>query len=72
MVVHYPQVPAFEYPLAIGLVELEEGTRVVANLQGLEPKDLRVGMAVRAEFVDYDDELSLPVFVPDGARGGGV
>ncbi len=72
VVVHYPQVPAFEYPLAIGLVELEEGTRVVANLQGLEPKDLRVGMAVRAEFVDYDDELSLPVFVPDGARDGGV
>ena len=27
VVVHYPQVPAFEYPLAIGLVELEEGTR---------------------------------------------
>ncbi len=33
---HYPQVPAFEYPLPIGLIELEEGTRVVANLEGIE------------------------------------
>ena len=72
VVVHYPQVPAFEYPLPIGLVELEEGTRVVANLGGVEPDAIEVGMALRAEFVDYDDELSLPVFVPaDGARDGG-
>ncbi len=27
VVVHYPQVPAFEYPLPIGLILLEEGTR---------------------------------------------
>ena len=71
VVVHYPQVPAFEYPLPIGLVELEEGTRVVANLQGVEPADVKVGMPVRAEFVDCDEELSLPVFVPDRARDGG-
>ncbi len=66
VVVHYPQVPSFEYPLPIGLVELEEGTRVVANLGEVEPEDIAIGMAVRAEFVDYDEELSLPVFVPAG------
>ena len=71
VVVHYPQVPAFEYPLPIGLVELEEGTRVVANLQGVEPTEVRIGMPVRAEFIDSDEELSLPVFVPDGRRDGG-
>jgi uncharacterized OB-fold protein/acyl dehydratase len=71
VVVHYPQVAAFEYPLPIGLVELEEGTRVVANLGGVAPADITVGMALRAEFVDHDDELSLPLFVPAGAGGGG-
>jgi uncharacterized OB-fold protein len=70
VVVHYPQVPAFEYPLPIGLVELEEGTRLVANLGVEAPEDIAVGMALRAEFVDYDDELTLPVFVPVGADGG--
>ncbi len=65
VVVHYPQIASFEYPLPIGLVELEEGTRVVANLAGVESEEIVVGMAVRAEFVDCDDELSLPVFVPE-------
>jgi uncharacterized OB-fold protein len=67
VVVHYPQVASFEYPLPIGLIELEEGTRVVANLGDMEPDAIAVGMAVRAEFVDFDEELSLPVFVPAGA-----
>jgi uncharacterized protein len=74
VVVHYPQVPSFEYPLAIGLIELDEGTRVVANLGGVERDAIAIGMSVEAEFVDYDDDLSLPVFVPAGSaasREGG-
>jgi uncharacterized OB-fold protein len=66
VVVHYPQVPSFDYPLPIGLVELEEGTRVVANLEGMALDDVQIGMALEARFVDFDDELSLPVFVPAG------
>jgi uncharacterized OB-fold protein/acyl dehydratase len=71
VVVHYPQVASFDYPLPIGLIELEEGTRVVANLANLEsiaPDDLKIGLPVQATFVDFDDELSLPVFEP--ALGG--
>jgi uncharacterized OB-fold protein/acyl dehydratase len=71
VVVHYPQVPAFDYPLAIGLVELEEGTRLVANLDGLDPSAWEVGMAVEVAFVDHDPELTLPVFRPAGHRAGG-
>jgi uncharacterized OB-fold protein len=70
VVVHYPQVPSFEYPLPIGLIELEEGTRVVANLGSVEREDITIGMPLRAEFVDFDEELSLPVFVPAGAAAG--
>jgi uncharacterized OB-fold protein len=64
VVVHYPQVPAFEYPLPIGLIELEEGTRVVANLDGMQRNQIQIGMAVEATFVDFDEDLCLPVFVP--------
>ena len=70
VVVHYPQVPAFEYPLPIGLVELAEGTRVVANIGGVAPDRIEVGMELRAEFVDCDEELSLPLFVPTGSGAG--
>ena len=69
VVVHYPQVPSFEYPLPIGLIELEEGTRLVANLDGMEPDAISIGMPLRARFVDFDEELSLPVFVPAGPDG---
>ena len=61
VVVHYPQVPAFDYPLPIALVELEEGTRLVANVD-LPPEELRIGMPLVAGFADFDEELSLPVF----------
>jgi hypothetical protein len=71
VVVHYPQVAAFDYPLPVGLVELEEGTRVVANIDGIAPDELRIGLELRATFVDYDEELSLPVFVPAAPAGNG-
>jgi uncharacterized OB-fold protein len=66
VVVHYPQVPSFEYPLPIGLIELEEGTRLVANLEGIDHDAIEIGMVLQAEFVDLDEELSLPVFVAAG------
>jgi uncharacterized protein len=65
---HYPQVPAFDYPLAVGLIELEEGTRLVANVVGVEPADIRVGMPVEVEWVDHDPDLSLPAFKPRQER----
>jgi uncharacterized OB-fold protein/acyl dehydratase len=61
---HYPQVAAFDYPLAVGLIELEEGTRLVANVVGVDPGDIRVGMPVEVEWVDHDPDLSLPAFKP--------
>ena len=61
VVVHYPKVPSFDYPLPIGLVALEEGTRLVADL-AIDPAELRIGMPVEAELVSFDDELTLPVF----------
>ena len=64
VVVHYPQVPSFDYPLPIGLIELEEGTRLVADLVGIEPDAVKVGMPVEVEWQDHDEDLSLPAFRP--------
>ncbi|MGH9081690.1 MAG: bifunctional MaoC family dehydratase N-terminal/OB-fold nucleic acid binding domain-containing protein [Acidimicrobiales bacterium] len=61
---HYPQVPAFDYPLVVALVELEEGTRLVTNVAGMTPDQVSIGMPVVAGFEDFDDELTLPVFRP--------
>ena len=61
---HYPQVPAFDYPLVVALVELEEGTRLIANVSGITPETAAIGTAVEVGFEDFDDDLSLPVFHP--------
>jgi len=67
VVSHYPQVPAFDYPLAIGLIELEEGTRLVSNVIDVDPAEVHVGMPVEVVFeaVD-DDDWTLPLFRPSG------
>ena len=61
---HYPQVPAFDYPLVVALIELEEGTRLIANVSDITPESAVIGMAVEVGFEDCDDDLSLPVFHP--------
>jgi len=61
---HHPKVPAFDYPLLVALIALEEGPRLVSNLIGVDPADVTVGMPVEVDFVEYDPELTLPVFRP--------
>lgn len=72
VVVHHPQVPAFDYPLAIGLVELDEGTRLVADLAAPEGFAWQIGTAVQASMETFDEELTLPVFHPLGGPGDGA
>ncbi len=67
VVVHHPQVGGFDYPLPIAVVELEEGTRLVADLIGIDPAEVRIGMPVVAEMVAVDDELTIPMFRPAAA-----
>lgn len=60
---HYPQVPAFDYPLPIALVELEEGTRLVAQLVDVSLEDIAIGMAVEVTWIE-DGDLTVPAFRP--------
>ncbi|WP_342786968.1 bifunctional MaoC family dehydratase N-terminal/OB-fold nucleic acid binding domain-containing protein [Streptomyces tailanensis] len=62
VVMHHPPFPAFEPPYAVGLVELAEGVRIVSDVVGVPYDKVRIGMAVRLEFIRYDAELVLPVF----------
>ena len=59
---HHPQVPGFEPPYAVVLVELEEGTRLVSNLVGVDPSEVTIGMPVEVTFERIDDDLTLPLF----------
>jgi uncharacterized OB-fold protein/acyl dehydratase len=64
VVVHHPQVPAFDYPLAIGLVELDEGVRVLADIVGCTRDQIEIGMPMEVAFVDVDADITLPAWRP--------
>jgi uncharacterized OB-fold protein len=49
---HYPQANGFRYPVLVGLVELDEGTRLVSNIVGCARDDLRVGMPLELCWLD--------------------
>jgi uncharacterized protein len=55
-VVHRPGHPAWaaEVPYALAIVELEEGPRLIANIVGCHPRDVRVGMPVSVVFEQRD------------------
>ena len=61
---HHPRHPAFSYPVVAVLVDLEEGARVLSNLVGVEPADVRIGMEVQVTFAATADEAVVPVFEP--------
>jgi uncharacterized OB-fold protein len=62
VVMHYPPIPAFDYPNPVALIELEEGVRVVSNVVGVAREELAIGLPVAAEFVAFDDDLTLHQF----------
>lgn len=64
VVVHYPPVPGYDLPLAVALVDLEEGTRLVANVAGCKPSEVRIGMRVECRIEKVDEKTTLPVFHP--------
>ena len=49
---HYPQANGFRYPVLGGLVELEEGVRVVSNIVSASREQLRVGMELEVTWLD--------------------
>jgi len=62
-VVHrHPPVPGKKLPIVIALVQLPEGVRMVGELLGVDPDQVRIGLPVRAEFSRIDDDLTLPAW----------
>jgi uncharacterized OB-fold protein/acyl dehydratase len=62
VVMHYPPIPGYEMPLPVALIDLDEGTRLVANVVGCKPAEVKIGMRVQAKIEAADEEMQLPFF----------
>ena len=63
-VAHHPFHPGFktELPYVLATVDLEEGVRMIAQLRGVAPGEVAVGLPVEVAFERATDQLTLPVF----------
>jgi len=50
---HAPKVPGRTLPFVIALVELEEGVRMLGELRRVDPAQVKIGMPVRATYIDF-------------------
>lgn len=70
---HAPKVPGRTLPFVIALVELEEGVRMLGELRGVDHDKVKIGMSVRATYIDFPagdsgPEWSLYAWEPSGAE----
>jgi uncharacterized OB-fold protein len=60
---HYPPIPGFDVPNVVGLVDVEEGVRILANVTGIDPEAMEIGLPVEVYFEDFGDVV-LPQWKP--------
>jgi len=65
-VTHQNQLPGFRdaVPYVLAYVDLDEGPRLMTNVVNCPPEDVHIGMAVKVDFVDTEEQLAVPRFVP--------
>jgi uncharacterized OB-fold protein len=56
-------------PYVVAFIRLDDGGRILSNLVGCVPEDVRIGDRVKCTFVETTDpELGLPVFEPEAGK----
>lgn len=65
-IAHHPQDAAFDYPLVVGLADLEEGVRIVADMVDVDPDQVLIDMPVDVVFADHAHGTILPQLRPAG------
>ena len=59
---HAPKVPGRTLPFVVALVELEEGVRMLGELRNVDPAKVKIGMPVRATYIDFPEGDSGPAW----------
>jgi uncharacterized OB-fold protein len=60
---HHPPVPGKRLPMVVALVRLPEGVRILGEMPGVRPDQVRIGLPVRVTFVPAGD-MALPAWRP--------
>ena len=64
----HPKPVGFKQAPIVALVDVEEGFRLVSNIEGVEFEDMRPGLAVQVDFAPTMKGKQIPVFRPAEAQ----
>jgi uncharacterized OB-fold protein/acyl dehydratase len=64
VVMHHPLPKGVTEPYVVALADLDEGVRLLANLEGVATDQVRIGMPLTVGFAKVDDDLTVPRFRP--------
>jgi uncharacterized OB-fold protein len=73
VVEHRPQAAGAAFsgglPYFVALVDLDEGVRMLTNIVGCPPDEVRIGWRVSVTWEPMSDGRHLPLFEPEGGAG---
>ena len=52
-------------PYVVGLIELDEKVRIIGNIVGVAPENVKIGMRVRVTFETLTEDIDYFAFEPD-------
>ena len=55
-------------PYIMGLIDLDEGVRIVCNLINVQPEDVEIGMRVKVAWEKLSKDITYFAFEPDKSR----
>jgi uncharacterized OB-fold protein len=61
---YQPSEFAEDVPYVIGIIDLDEGVRMMSNIVGCNPEGVRCDMDVAVVFEEVTEEFTLPKFKP--------
>ena len=70
-VIYHPSAPGFAGPAVVGVIELDEGVRLVTNLDVDPGEELRIGERFEVFFLDQLEGWSVPQFRRSPAESAG-
>ena len=51
-------------PYVLAVIKLDEGPRVISNVIGIKPEDVKIGIKVAVTYEDVTEKVTLPKFKP--------
>jgi uncharacterized OB-fold protein len=66
IIMHRVYHPAFasQVPYAVAMIKLKDGAKILSNVIGVDPHQVKCGMPVRVSFEKLNEEVTLPMFRP--------